>query len=186
MAYAHRCMLIDILRLSPAPLRPRLPLPLTRAALSCEQKIDTDIIFKLPAPSSLFIDAARRKCIFAHTRIEQAWPNCQARSNDAMDAYASLRGIIPRSGEREWCRDESLYFYGNFVFGYAGMLRSAENLDYMTYLFDEWKDGLYKHRWTDQAIWPKIVCMWTDVEEVMENESVCDYGKWRSWIFKHV
>lgn len=149
-------------------------------------KIDTDIIFKQASPFSLFGDMAKRRCVFSHANIVQAWPNCQWRSNAALAAYSQQQGLLAHSRDHAWCNDESLYFYGNFVIGYLGMLRSAESLHFLRFLFDEWREGYFKHRWTDQAVWPKLLCMFNDITDVWNDPRVCDYSHWRHKIFKHV
>jgi hypothetical protein len=149
-------------------------------------KIDTDIIFKHPSPHSLFGDMANRKCVWSHANIVQAWPNCQWRANAAMAEFSKQRNVIARSLQYPWCSDESLYFYGNFVIGYLGLLRSKENLDFMSFLFHQWTEGYFKHRWTDQAVWPKLICLFIDAPNVWKDPQICDYSDWRHKIFSHV
>jgi len=152
-------------------------------------KLDTDIIFIRDIPFSLFGDMSDKQCLFAHAKTQHAWANCQWRSTAAMFNYSKAHAIIPRSGHYPWCHDETFYFYGNFVVGYLGLLRSVECLDFLDFMFHGWPEGYFKHRWTDQAIWPKVMCMFADLPDVEKDKQICDYTWWRGGkdkVFKHV
>lgn len=148
-------------------------------------KLDTDIIFNTYAPNSLFAEMSTRHCVFGHSNIVYAFANCQAGTNAALQTFAQQRQITPMSSAYAWCWNEELYFHSNFVVGWLGYLLSAENLQFMEYLYHH-HTGYFQHRWTDQAVWPKSLCLFFNISNVEQDKQICDFSHWRHKIFKHV
>lgn len=151
-------------------------------------KLDTDIIFNKPIPFNLFQTMSVKGCLIGHTVINNDVPACQNNSHAALLKY--VREYEGKIGAKEnalqssWCKDD--WFYGNFVAFWRPFLRSPENLHFANYLYEEWKIGYYKHRWTDQAVWPKFLCLFFNIKDIRNDKAICDFSWWRGErIFSH-
>ena len=161
-------------------------------------KMDLDIRFLQPIPApSIFQSMHEQGCMWMHSQYSSRKEDCGLDGPEAVEAWAAEHQTVPASFGRKWWKSLD-YFYGNFVGGWLGWVRSVENRQLATYLYEnERHPGYFQHRWGDQPPFAKMLGMWFDiadgdvqgkyrmtVKKPMHSQ-VCDFSALRSVAFVH-
>ena len=128
---------------------------------------------------------------------------CDHQVANAAQSFADSVCREPASAKRQWCNmnqeNTVLHPWTGFFGIWLGFYRAEQTLAMARHMY-EWRPkdtggGNYQHRWTDQALFLKYLCMWEDVAEFAHLESnksqgqvagVCNsYGAWQDDIFFH-
>lgn len=149
-------------------------------------KIDGDLSFGRTFPFDLGADMAARKCIVAHSAIHGS-VDCEDQNLAALLAADKALGWPePKSLAYSWCnkngegRKGDLMFFGNFqAYKTQGFLLSPQILSISRYMYEEWKDGYYKHRWGDQGPFVMYACQMLDVPDLSDDARICSYANFR-------
>jgi len=159
-------------------------------------KFDLDNRFEQTViPYSPFRMMQERGCIFLHSEFIQGSDECARKTYPSAyrtaDHWAREYHTILASNSSLWFQFKKGFFFGNFISGWLGWLRSEENRSLMHYLYqDETIAGYFQHRWTDQPIWLLMLGTFYSLtdEEVIGGISplICDLSQWkRSGLFVH-
>ena len=132
-------------------------------------KLDLDIQFVRPPPVSLFQAMEAQQCVWMHSQYNSGSEDCELEGSQAVDDWANrTHHTTAASAGHSWWGSLH-YFYGNFIGGWLGWLRSAENEQLATFLYeDRTRPGYFSHRWGDQPTFAKMVGMWFN----LSNEQV--------------
>ena len=161
-------------------------------------KMDLDIRFLQPAPApSLFHSMHNQSCVWMHSHYSTRQEDCGLDAGEAVEAWAAEHNTSPASHNTTWWKSLD-YFYGNFVGGWLGWVRSVENRQLATYLYEnERHPGYFQHRWTDQPPFAKMLGMWFSVAdkdvrgqprptaEQQTHSQVCDFSALREGVILH-
>ncbi len=161
-------------------------------------KMDLDIRFLRPVPGpSLFHSMHEQTCVWMHSQYSSRKEDCGIDGPEAVEAWASEHSTTPASAPYKWWKSLD-YFYGNFVGGWLGWVRSLENRQLATYLYEnERHPGYFQHRWGDQPPFAKMLGMWFPIaddavhgknrtsEKQPVRSQVCNYGALRKTVFIH-
>ena len=161
-------------------------------------KMDLDIRFLQPIPApSIFQSMHEQGCMWMHSQYSSRKEDCGLDGPEAVEAWAAEHQTVPASFGRKWWKSLD-YFYGNFVGGWLGWVRSVENRQLATYLYEnERHPGYFQHRWGDQPPFAKQLGMWFDIADgdvqgknrtttaAPINSQVCNYAPLRRSVFIH-
>jgi hypothetical protein len=77
-------------------------------------------------------------------------------------------------------------FYGNFAaFSTHNLLLHPDVQSISRYLYDDFEDGYYAHRWGDQAPFVMYACYLLDITDIENDSRVCDLSFLRDTVFRH-
>ena len=156
-------------------------------------KIDGDLTFGGPFPVDIGADMRQRGCVVGHAAIHGSG-DCEARNLEALLAADQALGWPkPKSLHHNWCNEEgrgekgNLMFFGNFeVYKTKGFLLSPEIQSISRYMYEEWENGYYTHRWGDQGPFVMYVCQMLDAPSLETDPKICSYAEHReSGLIKH-
>ena len=158
-------------------------------------KLDMDIQVVQPLPlPSLFHRMANQSCVMMHTTYRSRGEDCGLNASEAVSSFASkfLQCEAASSGQRWWGGLD--YYWGNFMGGWLGWMKSTENAALSAYLYEDghWS-GYFSRRWTDQPVVIHMLGMWYNLTDVevrgvgLEDGHgpVCDYSALRTHHVKH-
>ena len=154
-------------------------------------KMDTDIEFLQDHDVDIGLTMQSAGCLIGHTAIH-ATTDCSTSNTNALLSFAARENLQPLSINTNWCNphirtDKTSYiFYGNFVAYSTKLLLSPTILRLSAYLYEEWEDGYFPHRWTDQASFILYVCMGMNVTYLDNDPAICNWTSWRDSVFQHV
>jgi len=149
-------------------------------------KIDGDLMFADPFPFDVGADMEQKKCVVGHAAIHGSG-DCEARNLEALLAADQALGWPkPKSLAYNWCNEEgkgekgNLMFFGNFeIYKTKGFLLSPEIQSISRYMYEEWREGYYTHRWGDQGPFVMYVCQMLNVENLEKDPQICSYAEHR-------
>lgn len=152
-------------------------------------KIDTDIDVLKPMPDVGAI-MQERGCKAMHSAFQSS-TTCEDGSVPAMKSFLkSNKDVHAASFQYPWCSTGTRpprIFHGNFVGFSTRMLQAPAVQRLSTFLYEEWADGYFPHRWGDQASYMLYTCMALDVPDIYApNPEICDLSDLRHGkYFKH-
>jgi len=149
-------------------------------------KIDGDLTFGDSFPLDIGADMEQRGCVVGHAAIHGSG-DCEARNLEALLAADEALGWPkPKSLAYHWCNEDgkgekgNLMFFGNFaVYRTKGFLLSPEIQSISRYMYEEWRDGYYTHRWGDQGPFVMFACQMLDVPDLEKDAKICSYAELR-------
>jgi hypothetical protein len=152
-------------------------------------KVDTDIRFVRRAPEAPSAVMQKQGCLFMHSKIvsilnEQYGSDCNNGVLDTTTAFARLLGNAPASAAYRWCRDVD-YFYGNFIGFNLRFYTSPTQLYFSRWMYECVRDGYFRYRWADQALFPMYLCLARDIPDLANSSDVCSLQSWRDSVFIH-
>jgi hypothetical protein len=155
-------------------------------------KVDTDIKFLKTMPFDIGEYLAARNCLIGHSRIAHS-TDCEDESlTGVLQATKALKLSPPKSTGYRWCNQNfadvkpSVMFYGNFAaFSTHNLLLHPHVQSISRYLYEDFQDGYYSHRWGDQAPFVMYACYLLDIPDIENDEKVCDVSFLRDDIFRH-
>ena len=147
-------------------------------------KLDLDVRITQPLPST-FHRMASQSCVYLHAEYRDRVEDCGFQAPEAVVAWAGGRGGKVASNDTKWFWSTD-YYWGNFMGGWLGWMRSVENRALSEFLYeDKENSGYFKRRWGDQPSAVKMLGMWyqlgeEEVRGVSEGTGmVCDMTKVR-------
>ena len=160
-------------------------------------KLDLDVRITRLMPSP-FMRMAEQRCVYMHAEYRDRREDCGLDAPEAVAEWGRRGGRVAASnGTRWWWSTD--YYWGNFMGGWLGWMKSRENEALAEWLYEEkeWS-GYFKRRWGDQPSVMKMMGMWYELgeQEVRGVESgvgmVCDMSKVRKegtivhkWTMEH-
>jgi len=156
-------------------------------------KLDGDLVFRNYFPVDVGADMEEKGCIVGHAAIHRSG-DCEARNLEALLAADQALGWPkPKSLAYNWCNVDGkgekgdVVFFGNFqVYQTKGFLLSPQIQSISTYMYEEWVDGYFTHRWGDQGPFVMYVCQMLDLPDLEKDPRICSYAEHReSGLFVH-
>jgi hypothetical protein len=153
-------------------------------------KMDTDIHFFKPAPSLTTLIKMWNYPSIVHTAVHRLRfvgddvkaGHCSLNIDKATRLYETQynRNSVSR------CFGEShiSYFYGNFVIYSTALMMSERTINFADFLYNNYSDGYFKHRWSDQPSITALVCHSLKVSANLEGPNV-SYWNGRGRFFEH-
>lgn len=154
-------------------------------------QIDLDIAFQGSFPVDIGTDLAEKGCSVMHSALHGTSDCEDDNYRGLLEASAALNLGFPKSGKYEWCNMNGTNFktawmlHGNFLGFATKFVRQSEVQRLSTYLYDEFKDGYFLHRWGDQGAQILYVCQMLDVPDIFNDTQICDYASYRLAYFSH-
>jgi hypothetical protein len=154
-------------------------------------KVDTDIEFSSDIPFDITEDMSSRNCLIGHTSI-QGSGSCEDGNLKALLQGTKVLGFdAPKSVGYNWCNENgdgnkgSLIFYGNFLVFSTKVLLHPDVVKMRQYMYEEYTDGYFTHRWGDQAPSIMYICQALDIPDLRNDTQICDYSRLRDSTFTH-
>lgn len=154
-------------------------------------KVDTDIEFSSNIPFDISEDMNTRNCLVGHTSILGSG-NCEEGNVKALLQGANYLGLhAPKSVGYDWCNQNgegnkgSVIFYGNFLVFSMKIILHPDVVKLRQYMYEEFTDGYFTHRWGDQAPFVMYICQALDLPDLKDDPQICDYSGLRGSIFTH-
>lgn len=154
-------------------------------------KVDTDIEFSSNIPFDIMEDMSSRNCLVGHSRIEGSGDCEDGNLNALLQGTKDLELDAPKSAGYKWCNQHgdnakgSLIFYGNFLIFSTKVLLHPDVAKMRQYMYEEYADGYFTHRWGDQAPFVMYICQVLDIPDLEKDPQVCDYSGLRDSVFTH-
>ena len=127
-------------------------------------KLDVDIWFYRPPQFNMVDRMAATGAIFAHTGKKYNGAGCSANLHKALLAYAKNHSITIASANSSWWRSDDDTYYSNFVVSDVEFHLEERYLNLAKYL-NNYREGFFKHRWTDQSLFHKVFGMFFGPKE---------------------
>ncbi|KAL4538281.1 hypothetical protein Ndes2437B_g01294 [Nannochloris sp. 'desiccata'] len=155
-------------------------------------KVDTDIDFLKNMPFDIGEELTKGNCLIGHSKLARS-TDCEDESlTGVLQATEALHLEPPKSGKYSWCNQKlanlkpSVMFYGNFAaFSTHNLLLHPHVQRLSSYLYEDFEDGYYAHRWGDQAPFVMYTCYLLDIPDIENDPKVCDMSFLRDSVFKH-
>ena len=155
-------------------------------------KVDTDINFIKDMPFDIGEEMDKEGCLIGHSQILTS-SDCEDGALDAvLEATEVLQLEPPKSIGYGWCNEQlanfkpSLIFYGNFLaFSTHNLLLHPHIQSISRYMYEDYKDGYFGHRWGDQAPFVMYACYLLDIPDIHNDSRVCDMEFLRDDVFIH-
>ena len=155
-------------------------------------KVDTDINFIKDMPFDIGEEMDKEGCLIGHSQILTS-SDCEDGALDAvLEATEVLQLEPPKSIGYGWCNEQlanfkpSLIFYGNFLaFSTHNLLLHPHIQSISRYMYEDYKDGYFGHRWGDQAPFVLYACDLLDIPDIHNDSRVCDMEFLRDDVFIH-
>ena len=150
--------------------------------------MDSDIHFFKQAPPLIHILAERGYPLIMHTAVHTMPFNdereiaCAKNIEKAAKLYKETYNIMPVS--QCFRKNFISFFYGNFVIYSTALMTSARTLRFADFLFYNYSDGYFKHRWSDQASVTALVCHSLKVNTNLQGDRV-SFWNGREVFFEH-
>ena len=148
-------------------------------------KLDLDVRITQRMALSPFHRMAAQQCVYLHAEYRDRVEDCGLDAPDAVAAWAAAHGAVPAANATRWFWSTD-YYWGNFMGGWLGWMRSPQNVDLSRHLYeDRERSGYFRRRWGDQPSVVKMLGMWyrlgeDEVRGVSEGVGpVCDLTKER-------
>lgn len=154
-------------------------------------KVDTDVIFSGDIPFDIIEDMSSRNCLVGHTSIHNSG-DCEVGNLKALlQGSKEMELDAPKSSGYNWCNkngdgsEGSLIFYSNFLVFSTKILLHPDVVKIRQYMYEEYTDGYFTRRWTDQAPFVMYVCQALDIPDLKDDPQICDYSGLRNSVFTH-
>jgi hypothetical protein len=154
-------------------------------------KVDTDIEFSSDIPFDIMEDMSVRNCMVGNSRILPS-SDCEDGNLKALlQGTKDLELDAPKSAGYDWCNQNgdgnkgSLILYGNFLIFSTKVLLHPDVVKMRRYMYEEYTDGYFTHRWGDQAPFVMYICQALDIPDLEEDPQICDYSGLRDSVFTH-
>ena len=131
-------------------------------------------------------------CLVAHSEVHPS-EDCEEGALDALwEASKALQLEPPKSKNYAWCNANfenmkpANIFYGNFLaFSTHNLLLHPHIQSISRYLYEDYQDGYFVHRWGDQAPFIMYACYLLDIPDIYYDPKVCDMSYLRGDVFEH-
>ena len=127
--------------------------------------MDVQVVQPLPFPS-LFHRMAGQSCVMMHTTYRSRGEDCGLNAPEAVASYAAsaLQSVAASSGQQWWGGLD--YYWGNFMGGWLGWMKSAENAALSEWLYEDGQlSGYFSRRWTDQPVVIHMLGLWYNLSD---------------------
>lgn len=141
-------------------------------------KVDLRVRFTTAPSMQLFPTMGSKGCSFAHVGVRESNSDCTHGTFEALQAYNQEYGVSALSANQKWCSSTSPahYWDSNMYFVSQRWIQSKEmkHLARWMYENEQWS-GYFKKGWGDAAVWPKFMCEFFEMDNMKQNQHVCDF-----------
>ena len=138
-------------------------------------KLDVDIWFFRPPEFNLVEDMRRSGAIFGHTGYIYNGEGCSNDLHKAIMSYLASSNTSAASQGKQWWKQDDNVYYSNFVISSVGFHVSEEHMKLALFL-NEYQNGFFRYRWTDQSLFHKVFGVFFGPEE---SSFLRDWSHWR-------
>ncbi|RNE99280.1 hypothetical protein TraAM80_08278 [Trypanosoma rangeli] len=119
-------------------------------------KLDVDVAFFLRLQNNLVHLLLSSGRLLGHTGYTYNGHGCSDELQDAIWKFLRSHNTQAVSASQDWWLSDDRTYYTNFVVGSVNFFLQPAVRELTAYL-NEYRDGFFKHRWTDQSLLHKVM-----------------------------
>ncbi|KAH9589392.1 Glycosyl transferase [Trypanosoma melophagium] len=127
-------------------------------------KLDVDVAFFKSLDNNLVKVLFSEGRLLGHTGYTYNGRGCSDELQDAINKYLAINNIQAKSAGKDWWLSDDRTYYTNFVVGSVNFFLQPQVRSLTAYL-NEYPNGFFKHRWTDQSLLHKVMGVFCGPEE---------------------
>ncbi|ORC92534.1 putative glycosyltransferase family 15 [Trypanosoma theileri] len=127
-------------------------------------KLDVDVAFFRSLDNNLVHLLLSKGRLLGHTGYTYNGRGCSDELQDAINKFLTKHNMQGVSAGKDWWLSDDRTYYTNFVVGSVNFFLHPQVRSLTAYL-NEYYNGFFKHRWTDQSLLHKVMGVFCGPEE---------------------